>query len=70
MTEYFLRVHVFDHRISDEVRGAGMQVKGSANLSKIITPGDPYGENPVTTLASHDSGAKLLFMNGRVYCKR
>ena len=25
MTEYFLRAHVFDHRISDEVRSAGMQ---------------------------------------------
>ena len=28
MTEYFLRAHIFDQRISDEVRSAGMQGHG------------------------------------------
>ena len=27
-TEYFLRAHLFDHRISGEVRNAGMQGHG------------------------------------------
>ena len=55
MTEYFLCAHVFGQRISDEVRSAGMQVMGSANLSKIFVSGDHDVKNPVTTLASKDS---------------
>ena len=61
-TEYFLRAHLFDHRISDEVRSAGMEVMGSANLSKIIASGDHDVKNPVTTLASHDSPSARGFV--------
>ena len=53
MTEYFLRAHLFDQRISDEVRSAGMQVMGSANLSKKIVSGDHDVKNPVTTHRVH-----------------
>ena len=62
MTEYFLRGHLFYHRISDEVRSAGMQVMGSANLSKIIVSGDHDVKNPGTTLASHDSPSARGFV--------
>ena len=62
MTEYFLRAHLFGQRISDEVRSAGMQVMGSANLSKIIVSGDHDVKNPVTTLASHDSPSARGFV--------
>ena len=62
MTEYFLRAHLFDPRISDEVRSAGMQVMGSANLSKIIVSGDHDVKHPVTTLASHDSPSARGFV--------
>ena len=62
MTEYFLHAHLFDHRISDKVRSAGMQVMGSANLSKIIVPGDHDVKNAVTTLASHDSPSARGFV--------
>ena len=53
MTEYFLRAHLFDHRISDEVRSP--EVMGSANLSKIIVSGDHDEKNLAITLTSHDS---------------
>ena len=62
MTEYFLRAHLFDQRISDEVSSAGMQVMGSANSSKIIVSGDHDVKNPVTTLASHDSPSARGFV--------